>query len=259
MKKFISQLLMIMIALSATIVLAEATEKSVPEDIGTAVMGGSNVENTYLACQYAIPEDKSSDVENNLCPMRNDPGVLAGTGLGVSERCIAKTSEEYTYFATLRYYPKGYIREDNVGPVDAAVNLYFALQPVDVILPEGAELGEVDSYVGARVTFDKPFDVFLGDKGFELLSVPNSVIMEPKRVEVVGEVIYGVIVEIGEDYVVLDAYDENGLPSGNLSCYDITPDTLMWNDSSLPFQEGWSCEMIVDNDGMVLAMQHSNG
>jgi len=124
-------------------------------------------------------------------------------------------------------------------------------------LPEGTVPGEEDSAVGARVTFAKPFDIFLGEEDFEFLSVPNDVVLEPTSVEVVGEVIYGVIVEIGDDYVIHDAFDTYG---GRTARYIITPDTLqMWTNSKYQPGSGTGCQMIVDSEGAVLAMRVMHG
>jgi len=148
------------------------------------------------------------------------------------------------------------------APIDArtaSVDLFFSIQPVVVILPEGTEVGEDYAFVGACVTFDKPFDTFLGEAaGFEFLSIPFGVILEPKRVEVVGEIKYGVIVEIGDDYVIHDAFDSN---DGQPTRYTITPDTLlMWSNTSYLPESGTGCQMIVDDsEGIVLAMRIMHG
>jgi len=107
------------------------------------------------------------------------------------------------------------------------------------------------------VTFDKSFDTILNDSGFGVAAV-LAVMLEPKRVEIVGDEVYGVIVEISENYMILDARDENARPTGIHTRYTITPDTLMWWTDS-PFQEGSGCLAIVDKDGVVLAMSEANG
>jgi len=181
--------------------------------------------------------------------------LVSAMGTAIAE------NEEFTYFATLRLYPQGYIHDNTDAPIDARTalaDLCFSIQPVVVILPEGTETGEDDAFVGARITFDKPFDVFLGEEaGFEFLGIPFGVIWEPKRVEIVGEVIYGVIVEIGDDYVIHDAFEPYG---GQTARYTITPDTLlMWSNTSFQPGSGTGCQMIVDSDGIVLAMRIMHG
>jgi len=174
---------------------------------------------------------------------------------------------EYTYLAVLHrsddflvwdFIEKNAdtIRLDESRAVHAA--LFSSSVFTVMILPEGNNEGEIKSKVGARVTFDKPFNTFLNENGLECIQILPGSILEPKRVEIVGDYHYGNIVELGEDYVILDVYDEYFQPSGNLIYSTITPDTLMsWAD--VPFQVGIGCEMIVDKDGVVLTMSVAFG
>jgi len=201
------------------------------------------------------------------------PAIWAGAGASKSrtETEVSPPENDFTYFAIIHRPPAFSfevtndedINEEDRKHIVSAI-LFRSLTPRRFVLPEESDT-EACYYHGARVTFGQPFDT-TDDNGVEMLQLttngvivePNGIVLQPKRVEFIGAAQYGVIVEIGEDYVVLDAYDESGGQSGNLSCYDITPDTLLWSGSSHPFQEGWSCEMIVDND-VVLAMHGVNG
>ena len=171
---------------------------------------------------------------------------------------FAEASGEYTYLAILnRYIPPSSVYDFVNGEVDTSRTVHAVLcfsRPVPLLLPAGIGTEKDYSSVGARVTFDRPFDVFLDPNGFEVVQVPDNLILEPKHVEIVGEVIYGLIVEIGDDYVIHDAFDTYG---GQTARYTITPDTLVWYEE--PFEAGSGCQMIVGNDGAVLAMFESNG
>jgi len=193
----------------------------------------------------------------------------AGASEPGMETEVSSHENEYAYLAVLSR-PDDFLiwdfierNADTIGldesrAVHAA--LFSAVTFSALILPEGSDAEEVNSKVGARLTFDKPFDTFLHDNGLEGLQVPPGIILEPNRVEIVGNFRYGAIVEMGDDYVILDEYNKDARPSGNLIRGVITPDTLqMWTGFGLPFQPGSGCEVIVDKDGAVLAMNAANG
>ena len=180
--------------------------------------------------------------------------------LGCITGTIMAENEEYTYFAALRFNPPGYYH-DTIGisfnTATASADLYCSTIPVVVLLPEGTEPGEGDFVIGARLTFTKPFDVFLGEEDFEFLSVANDVVLEPTRIEVVGKVLYGFIVEIGDDYVIHEAFESYG---GQTARYTIMPDTYqMWANSTYQPGSGTGCQMIVDDKEVVLAMRVMHG
>jgi len=195
-------------------------------------------------------------------------GSAIWTEAGASEARIetkdSSPENEYTYLAILnRFFPHGSLWEyiEKVDGIDEGRDVnatLFSSMTVDLLLlPEGSGTEEAYTNVGARVTFDKPFDTFLSDNGLEGLLTP-SIILEPKRLEIVGDCYDGVIVEIGEDYVMFDIYNDDFLPSGNLIRVIITPDTLLWGADS-PIQEGSGGKIVVDKDGVVLAMINANG
>ena len=119
---------------------------------------------------------------------------------------------------------------------------------------------EYNSIVGARVTFDEPLslDTEVDSHGFEIIQMQPSTILEPAKIEIVGSSDYGTILEIGDDYMILDSvYDHNRQP-GSHPRYTITPDTLQWYSNS-PFDTGSGCQIIADDEGVVLAMREANG
>ena len=185
------------------------------------------------------------------------------------EADVSSLENEYTFLAVLnRFNPPSSMWALIEEEVDAsrldesrAVHANFfsskAIFAV-LILPEESGTEEAYSKVGARVTFDKTFDTILNDSGLESQQLPLGVlgvILEPKRVEIVGDEVYGVIVEISENYMILDARGENARPTGIHTRYTITPDTFMFST----FQEGSGCHAIVDKDGVVLAMVNADG
>lgn len=168
---------------------------------------------------------------------------------------------EYTYLAITSPYseteavpgiPEGV--EDTSRIIQVA--LYGANPPLPLRLPEGSGAPEDFSFVGILVAFDTPLDVSLEQQNNRLVNPPEGV-LEPKRVEIIGPVQYGIIVEIGEDYVVLDAYDEFFQLTGDHHRYAITPDTLMLYES--PFEAGSGCMIVVDQEGAAVFMDESNG
>lgn len=197
--------------------------------------------------------------------------VLCLMGLAIWAKVSASVSvmgenNEYTYLAivnrfdspeTMLNFAEGEVDKSHLDITHTVHAVLCFSRPVLLILPEGTVAEEDCSYVGARVTFDKPFDTFLDHNGFEIPTIPFGAILEPKRVEIVGDIVYGVVVESNENYIILDARDESAQPTGIHSRYSITPDTLIWYKE--PFQPGSGCEAIVDKDGAVLAMQEANG
>jgi len=179
---------------------------------------------------------------------------------------VSSSENEYIYLAVLsRFYSPatklpylGGIDDTSRFDVDRIVHaqLIFS-RSVALLLPEGSGTEEDYAYVGARVTFDSPFEVSQGSLGNEIINLSGYVILEPKRVEIIGDMVYGEIVEISENHMILDARGEDARPTGNHTRYTITPDTLMWYES--PFEKGSGCEAIVDQDGVVLAMAEANG
>ena len=176
---------------------------------------------------------------------------------------FAAAAGEYTYLAVLnRFNPPDFLYDfvEEDAHVDASRTVHAVLcfsWPAPLLLPAGSGTEKDYSSVGARVTFPEPFDVLLDRNGLEIIQLPDNIILEPERVEIVGEVIHGNIVEIGEDYVILDVFNESSGLNGNSTRYVITPDTLLWYEE--PFAPGSGCEMIVDHEGTVLAMNESNG
>lgn len=182
---------------------------------------------------------------------------------------VTAKNQEYSYLAVLTRYTdytvNGELEQQgfvDTGRLDLSrvvtAYVFSTSRPIPLVLPDGSGWEEGIDIIGARVTFDKPFDIFLAHNSLEVVQIPGNAILEPKRVEIVGNIAYGVIVEIGDDYVVLDARDENARPTGTLTRYTITSDTLMWYEAT-PFEAGSGCEMIVASEGVVCSMQEGNG
>lgn len=175
--------------------------------------------------------------------------LAAGTSIAVE-----KQSEGYTYLAVAEYSPPEGIEDTSrmirVRPVDLRVALADSAI-VTLLLPEGSGTAEDNSAVGIRVTFDEPIEAWQEQNGTKTAEIPYD-IFEPTHVEIIGPLQRGIIAEIGEDYVLL-----NTLETGDPSRYTITPDTIMWYVN--PFKAGSGCVMIVDEEGVALAIVESNG
>ena len=202
-----------------------------------------------------------------LCLMGSAIWTEASASESRMEAKDSSPENEYTYLAVLHRSDDFLVwdfieRNADTIFLDESRAVHAALFSSSVftamILPEGNYEGEIKSKVGALVTFDKPFNTFLNENGLEGIQILPGSVLEPKCVEIVGSYQYGTIVELGEDYMVLDIYDEYIQQSGNLTHFTITPDTLKWW-ADVPFQVGSGCEVIFDKDGVVLAMQEANG
>ncbi len=170
--------------------------------------------------------------------------LAAGTSVAVE-----KVDEGYTYLAITNGLEEGttrVVRADVLG-----------MPPIRLLLlPE--ESGEAEDYasVGIRATFAEPIDMMPAATDAEYMRMITEP-LQPTRVEIAGQTTYGRIVELGEAYVILDAYDETYALTGSNDRYTVTPDTYMQYEA--PFEAGSGCMMIVDKDGTVLAMVEQNG
>jgi beta-lactamase regulating signal transducer with metallopeptidase domain len=165
----------------------------------------------------------------------------------------------YTYLALTSYYDPAMADMENVPEEQASrviwVELFGSGRPQWMVLPEGHD-PEQYSFVGIRATFDEPFDVEYIDNGIRFAEIPEG-ILEPTRVEVIDSLQYGVITELGEDYLVMNLWDRYGVLSDVPTRFSVAPDVLLAYEE--PFQAGSGCMAVVDGEGMVLAMVQSNG
>ena len=179
---------------------------------------------------------------------------------------FAEATGEYIYLAVLNrfdspadilFFVDGTVDTTHLDTSRTVHAVLCFSRPAPLLLPAGSGTEKDYSSVGVRVAFDKPFDVFPDRNGLEITDIPDNIILEPMGVEIVGDVKNGNIVEIGGDFVILDVFDESIGLNGSQIRYTITPDTLIWYEE--PFEAGSGCQMIVDHEGRVLAMNESNG
>lgn len=120
-----------------------------------------------------------------------------------------------------------------------------------VRLPEDAPDAESFAETGVLLVFDAPLTPYnAAENGMQVLTASS--------VTIVGALHYGRITEIGDDYVIHDVYNTVPDPelSGNPTRYTLTPDTILLFED--PFEAGSGCQLIVDEDGTVLAMVEGN-
>lgn len=172
----------------------------------------------------------------------------------------ALARDEATYLAFAAYSPILRVPGIPEGIDDDSrivqANLVHTWRPMPLLLPEDAGDPDNYTYVGVRLTFDEPLPTERDAYGNEVFNT-GSGLLTPSRVEIVGSVVNGFIVELGEDYVVVEPYGAYRL-TDEQSRYAITPDTQMMA-IELPFAIGTGCELIVDDTGTVLAMVQGNG
>lgn len=120
------------------------------------------------------------------------------------------------------------------------------------LLPE--EAPDAESFIGkgVRVTFDAP----LAPIGPEH---DPATPLAPVAIEIVGEVRSGQTTEVGADYILHDVYavGTGASLAGDPQRYVVTEETVMQRES--PMEAGVGCEVIVDGEGVLLAVIEGNG
>lgn len=140
-----------------------------------------------------------------------------------------------------------------VGDPYRAIEVYFIGYDYQSVLylPEDAPDGSAFMNKGVRVVFDAPLEDLMD----------TAYVLSPVSVEIIGDKLYGCIVDIGEDYVVHDRYNPNTSES-----FDLLGEPVRYNLSSEllleyidPLGPGSSCEMLIDEDGVVIAILERHG
>lgn len=172
--------------------------------------------------------------------------------LGAAAEDAAPQEEANTYIAVAQWDP---MWAQSMGFDDADRIIFSSLigyPAVATRLPEDAPEAETFALTGIRLVFDEPVEAMLEENAAEA-------VLEPLSVEIIGKVRYGRITEMGEDYILHDVYanDQNPELKGDAQRFTLTEDTVMWSEE--PFGVNSGCEIIIDDDGVVLAMIEGNG
>ena len=173
---------------------------------------------------------------------------------------------EYTYLACTWGYSYQYGGEPMPGtPKDVDISRIIEMimpgypeSSVALLLPEdcGAPLECV--LKGIMITVDEPLNVETDGNTIRVNDLPAFIV--PKRVEVVGDVFYGVITEIGQDFIMIDIFDDQiCIPSGNLQRFSVTDSTLIWPGVQSKITVGDSYVVIGSENGVALSIHASNG
>lgn len=173
-------------------------------------------------------------------------GMLAASALA---------AEEYGYYAVGSWWDKDEVGAAANGITDDVLYAYIVgtyQRPISMPEMSKEELKALDRK-GLKLYFDEPLNIIMDGNVVKSTDIGMQT-LAPTRIELVGEIAYGIINEIGADYVVHTIHGENQKPER----YTLTPDTVMWYEST-PFQEGSGCEIIVDANGVALAMIEGNG
>lgn len=168
---------------------------------------------------------------------------------------------EYTYLActwNYAYNPK----EPPPGTPEGLVNTRRVIQmlmpgstaPAALLLPD--ECGEPENFKmkGIRITVDAPIDIVKEGNFIRSVNLPNFIV--PKRVEIVGDVFYGCLTEIGTDYIVIEIYGEQ---AGDFRRFIVTDETMIWIADEPALQVGNGVIVIGNPSGVALSMHLSNG
>ena len=173
---------------------------------------------------------------------------------------------EYTYLACTWGYSYQYGGEPMPGvPKDVDISRIVEMvmpgypeSSVALLLPEdcGAPLECV--LKGIIITVDEPLNVETDGNTIRVNDLPAFIV--PKRVEIVGDVFYGVITEIGQDFIMVDIFDDQiCIPSGNLQRFSVTDSTLIWPGMQSQITVGDSYVVIGSENGVALSIHASNG
>lgn len=180
--------------------------------------------------------------------------VLAIAMLGMMA-ASALATEEYGYYAIGSWWDKDEVGAAANGiPGDVLYACIVGTYQRPLSMPEMSkeELQALDRK-GLKLFFNEPLNIVMEGNVVKSTDIDMQT-LAPTRIELAGEIAYGIINEIGDDYVVHTIHGANQKPER----YTITPDTVMWYEST-PFHEGSGCEIIVDANGVALAMIEGNG
>lgn len=144
--------------------------------------------------------------------------------------------------------------------------IYVQSPYIDCWMPVPDEGARADQYFGkgARFVLEAPSDVSIGTQALTLY--------RPVSLEIVGEKLYGGVVDIGKDFIVLETYADDALskPSqtiriaieGNTVAYrgDLPYGIAMGEEIASLFEMVNSCEVVYDTEtGIALTLREANG
>jgi hypothetical protein len=172
---------------------------------------------------------------------------------------------EYEYLAYTWFYrgssnweipsevPLGTADKDRI----VAIAMPGTAKATPMLWPEGCDTPADFSYKTLRITVDKPLIFEVDGNTIVRSDLPDFVM--PLWVDVIGDVFYGCIAEMGEGFVVLDLdfYDDFRALHGGLQRFSVTNDTHVW--TQVPLESGRSLLIVADEAGVALALHQMNG
>lgn len=177
--------------------------------------------------------------------------------LGCCAVLAAEKAEEENAYVGIATRWASEAEKQSLGADEGARVLYVmfpgALVPVAIAEGDLPKEGGQDIYTGIRCVFAEPLPAERDGFYLEIQASPDE-LLRPVRVEYAGEIRYGLIEELGDDYMVQALMSDRDTKVRSV----ITPDTVGWYEAE-PFAVGSGCEAVVDEDGNVLVMIESNG
>ncbi|MDR0897941.1 MAG: M56 family metallopeptidase [Oscillospiraceae bacterium] len=131
-------------------------------------------------------------------------------------------------------------------------------RPMPLRLPEGSAEAEEYALAGVWVTLDEPFAILQDEEtGTASYSMPRDTLLEPTAIAMINPLAYGIIVEITEDALVVEAVSRFGeaLPNNPQIQYTLTADTIFADaNGEGSFVPGAYVTLIADEQGVALAI-----
>ena len=199
-----------------------------------------------------------------LCLMGSAIWTEAGASESMMESEGSSPENEYTYLA---FIWDGYIYDlppgMPIGTMDTkrliAVQIPGNFFLVALLLPD--ECGRLEDYAfkGIMFTVDTPITVERNGLYVTRDDVPAIVV--PKRVDIVGDVFYGFLTEVGTDYIDVELRTEffAGNPADEIRRFAITDNTVICIADEPQLTPGDSYIIIGTPDGDALAIHLSRG
>ena len=130
--------------------------------------------------------------------------------------------------------------------------------PAALQLPEDCGEPEDYSFKGVMITVDTPIGVERDGPYVTIADLPDFIVS--RHVEIVGDVLYGNLTEVGEDYVTLDIYGDFAAGSEDrVRRFTVTEDTLIFLIDE-PRLKPWDGAVIIGTPGgEALAIHLSRG
>jgi len=171
-------------------------------------------------------------------------------------------SGEYTYLAFTWGYTGGSVPGTPMDMTDTSRVIQMLMpgcaKPAALLLPDDCGPPEDYSFKGVMITVDMP--IRIESDGLYVIVDDLPDLMAPMRVEIVGDVFYGHLTEVGTDDVTLDIYEEFvGNSAEKIRRFAVTERTMIFILDELQLKPWQGAVIVGTPEGEALAIHLSRG